>query len=112
LFFYTLTTSNCSAILHSFGKPVTLDAFGLVTQSNAPSFVPFNAASAPYGADGKVSLSSPSCSVLTPKIGSQSAFVTNEQQAQAYGSWIDSKLSMIGHWARSFLHLVLLLQPV
>ncbi|RXW15064.1 hypothetical protein EST38_g10791 [Candolleomyces aberdarensis] len=55
-----------------FGKPVTLDAFGLVTQQNAPSFVPFNAASAPFGTD---------------------AFVTNEQQTQAYESWIDTGLS-------------------
>ena len=32
-------------------KPVTLAAFGLVTQDNAPFFVPVNKTQAPFGSD-------------------------------------------------------------
>ncbi|KAG6820366.1 hypothetical protein H0H93_001558 [Arthromyces matolae] len=34
-----------------FNKPVSLTGFGLVTQSNAPFFVPFNSTVAPFGSD-------------------------------------------------------------
>lgn len=39
------------------GKPVVLTGFGLVSQDNLPSFVPFNATSAPYSSSkGIISL--------------------------------------------------------
>lgn len=34
-----------------FGKPIILSGFGLVTQDNAPSFVPFNSTVAPFAND-------------------------------------------------------------
>ena len=37
----------------SVGKPAALTGFGLVTQSNAPAYVPFNATSAPYAYENR-----------------------------------------------------------
>ncbi|KAF6765198.1 glycoside hydrolase family 5 protein [Ephemerocybe angulata] len=61
-----------------FGKPITLNAFGLVTQQNAPYFQPFNGSppptTAPSGPDGT---------------GTQQPYgVTNAQRDSAYSSWI------------------------
>ncbi|KAG7092448.1 hypothetical protein E1B28_008802 [Marasmius oreades] len=51
----------------SLRKPVALTGFGLVTQANAPSFVPFNSS--------------------TPPFTNQSAGVTDEQRDAAYDTW-------------------------
>ncbi|KAJ3531423.1 hypothetical protein NMY22_g8165 [Coprinellus aureogranulatus] len=62
----------------NFGKPITLNAFGLVTQDNAASFAPFDGSSAPFGSDGTT----------------QTPFgVTNDQRTEAYRSWIDTGLN-------------------
>ena len=39
-----------------FNKPVALTGFGLVTQNNAPNFVPFNSTQAPFGPDPRMSI--------------------------------------------------------
>ena len=41
--------------LPRFNKPVALTGFGLVTQNNAPDFVPFNSTQAPFGPDPRMS---------------------------------------------------------
>jgi len=40
-----------SQYLLRFGKPVTMNAVGLVTQQNAQDFVPFNTTVAPFASD-------------------------------------------------------------
>ncbi|KAG9318477.1 glycoside hydrolase family 5 protein [Chiua virens] len=52
---------------NAVGKPSALTGFGLVTQSNAPDFVPFNMTSAPYA--------------------NSTYGVTNTQQTDAYSTW-------------------------
>lgn len=42
--------------LPRFNKPVALTGFGLVTQNNAPNFVPFNSTQAPFGPDPRMSI--------------------------------------------------------
>ncbi|KAJ7940646.1 glycoside hydrolase family 5 protein [Mycena leptocephala] len=63
-----------------FGKPITLSGFGLVTQDNAPSFVPFNTTVAPFANDqfGNLTLNS-----------TQLPFgVTDQQRDDAYAQWL------------------------
>ncbi|KAF9052628.1 glycoside hydrolase family 5 protein [Panaeolus papilionaceus] len=61
-----------------FGKPVSLNGFGLVTQDNAPFFVPFNATQAPFASDNPTT---------TPPI--QAPFgVTDQQRDDAYAQWL------------------------
>ncbi|KAJ7273706.1 glycoside hydrolase family 5 protein [Mycena haematopus] len=63
-----------------FGKPVTLTGFGLVTQDNAPSFVPFNSTIAPFANDqfGNLTLNA-----------TQLPFgVTDQQRDDAYAQWL------------------------
>ncbi|KAG6884989.1 hypothetical protein C0992_005534 [Termitomyces sp. T32_za158] len=62
-----------------FGKPVILAAFGLVTQDNAPFFVPFNSTVAPFGPD-------------SPPPVTQLLNVTNEQRDDAYEQLIEGVL--------------------
>lgn len=63
-----------------FGKPITLTGFGLVTQDNAPSFVPFNSTVAPFANDQFGNLTS------SP---SQLPFgVTDQQRDDAYAMWL------------------------
>jgi len=57
----------------SLGKPMTMTGFGLVTQDNVPSFVPFNSTSAP--------------SVSSTTSGTVSG-VTDEQRDDAYMQWL------------------------
>ncbi|KAG6909719.1 hypothetical protein DXG01_015921 [Tephrocybe rancida] len=61
-----------------FNKPVSLTGFGLVTQSNAPFFVPFNTTVAPFGPDT-------TSSNVTQPFG-----VTDEQRDDAYNQWIQA----------------------
>jgi len=68
-----------------FGKPVTLTGFGLVTQDNAPSFVPFNTTVAPFANDqiGNLTLNA----TQTPY------GVTNAQQDDAYAQWLQQGIT-------------------
>ncbi|TFK42587.1 glycoside hydrolase family 5 protein [Crucibulum laeve] len=66
-----------------FGKPVSLTGFGLVTQGNAPFFVPFNSTVAPFGPD------------QVPESGTsqQQPFgVTDAQRDDAYSQWLNAGL--------------------
>jgi len=71
-----------------FGKPVSLAGFGLVTQNNAPSFVPFNSTQAPFGPDPS---SDPSTTSPDPPV-TQPFGVTDSQQDDAYTQWLQAGL--------------------
>lgn len=59
---------------------MTLNGFGLVTQSNAPFFVPFNTSVAPFGPD-------------SPTAATQQPFgVTDQQRDDAYSQWLQAGL--------------------
>ncbi|KAH6918595.1 beta-mannase [Coprinopsis sp. MPI-PUGE-AT-0042] len=61
----------------AFGKPSVLNGFGLVTQPNAPAFVPFNSTEAPFAADAG-----------TP--ASEQPFgVSNEERDRAFTEWLN-----------------------
>ncbi|KAJ6630795.1 glycoside hydrolase family 5 protein [Mycena sp. CBHHK59/15] len=62
-----------------FGKPVALTGFGLVTQDNAPFFVPFNSTVAPFASDQFGNLSDPT---------QQPFGVTDQQRDDAYSQWL------------------------
>ncbi|KAF7304875.1 Glycoside hydrolase family 5 protein [Mycena kentingensis (nom. inval.)] len=63
-----------------FGKPIILGGFGLVTQDNAPFFVPFNTTIAPFANDqiGNLSLTD----------GFTPYGVTDAQRDDAYTQWL------------------------
>ncbi|KAJ7774818.1 glycoside hydrolase family 5 protein [Mycena metata] len=68
-----------------FGKPITLTGFGLVTQDNAPSFVPFNSTVAPFANDqiGNLTFNA-----------TQSPFgVTDAQRDDAYAQWLQQGIA-------------------
>ncbi|KAJ3514846.1 hypothetical protein NLJ89_g2126 [Agrocybe chaxingu] len=65
-----------------FGKPVTLNGFGLVTQANAPFFVPFNSTQAPFGPDA----------APAPTPTQQPFGVTDAQRDDAYTQWLQAGL--------------------
>ncbi|KAH7914659.1 glycoside hydrolase family 5 protein [Hygrophoropsis aurantiaca] len=65
------------------GKPVTLTGFGLVTQENAPYFIPFNMTTAPYG---------PAPTQATATANSTYG-VTDQQQASAYTTWLNTGIA-------------------
>jgi mannan endo-1,4-beta-mannosidase len=61
-----------------FGKPVTLNGFGLVTEDNLPFFVPFNSTQAPFASDN-----------TTAPTPVQAPFgVTDQQRDDAYAQWL------------------------
>jgi len=78
----------------SLNKPITLDAFGLVTQENAPYYQPFD-----------TSLGDPSSTTPTPIPGlvgapltpggppAQQFFATDEQRDDAYAQWLKGRFS-------------------
>jgi len=68
-------------------KPVTLTGFGLVTQNNAPHFVPFNSTQAPFGSD------SPSTATVAARQATQSFGVTDPQRDDAYAQWLEAGLT-------------------
>ncbi|KAG0707761.1 glycoside hydrolase family 5 protein [Suillus ampliporus] len=61
------------------GKPAVLTGFGLVTQSNAPSFVPFNSTVAPFASDNSSS--------------NATYGVTAQQQADTYTTWLNTGIA-------------------
>ncbi|KAJ7155973.1 glycoside hydrolase family 5 protein, partial [Mycena crocata] len=63
-----------------FGKPIALTGFGLVTQDNAPSFVPFNSTVAPFAND--------QIGNLTTNATQLPFGVTNQQRNDAYEQWL------------------------
>lgn len=63
----------------SVGKPAVLTAFGLVTQANAPDFVPFNSTVAPFASEN-----------LAKRQSTLGYGVTDQQQATTYTTWLDS----------------------
>ncbi|KAJ7343492.1 glycoside hydrolase family 5 protein [Mycena albidolilacea] len=68
-----------------FGKPITLTGFGLVTQDNAPSFVPFNSTVAPFANDQFGNLTSNA---------TQLPFgVTDSQRNDAYAQWLQQGIN-------------------
>ncbi|KAJ7219265.1 glycoside hydrolase family 5 protein, partial [Mycena pura] len=68
-----------------FGKPIVLSGFGLVTQNNAPSFVPFNSTVAPFANDQFGNLT------LSP---TQMPFgVTDQQRDDAYTQWLQQGIA-------------------
>ncbi|KAF8163296.1 glycoside hydrolase family 5 protein [Crassisporium funariophilum] len=67
-----------------FGKPVTLNGFGLVTQANAPFFVPFNKTQAPFGPDATNTTTTPT---------QQPFGVTDAQRDDAYTQWLKAGLA-------------------
>ncbi|KAG1827299.1 glycoside hydrolase superfamily [Suillus subaureus] len=71
-----ITTQAQSA--SAVGKPSVLTGFGLVTQTNAPSFVPFNSTVAPF-ADADPNPTSYG--------------VTSQEQADTYTSWLDTGIA-------------------
>lgn len=78
-----------SELSSSFGKPIALTAFGLVSQEHAPDFVPFNTTVAPFAANSQ--------GVSNTTTGSQtsnSTFgVTSAQRTQAYSAWLDAGIT-------------------
>jgi len=64
-----------------YGKPVVCTGFGLVTQNNAPDFVPFNST---LVANSLVT------SHVALKGSSSSPFVTDSQRNQAYQQWLQA----------------------
>jgi len=68
-------------IAAAVGKPTIMNAFGIVTQDNAPFFVPFNSTIAPF--NGTVPPSKKRQAAPVVNFG-----VTNAQQDDAYTQWI------------------------
>ncbi|KAG2132512.1 glycoside hydrolase family 5 protein [Suillus bovinus] len=75
-----ITTQAQSA--SAVGKPSVLTAFGLVTQSNAPDFVPFNSTVAPFATNN-----------VMKRQSSLGYGVTSQQQAETYTTWLDTGIA-------------------
>jgi len=75
-----------------FGKPVVLTGFGLVTQNNAPDFVPFNATLAPFNNTQPFSADPPATSTAAAPTATQSFGVTDAQRDDAYAQWLQAGL--------------------
>jgi len=70
------------------GKPMTLTGFGLVTQNNAPAFVPFNSTQAPFGSNP------PPTARVAARQATQSFGVTDAQRDDAYAQWLQAGLTV------------------
>jgi len=64
-----------------------LTGFGLVTQNNAPDFVPFNITEAPFGSN------QPSTATKTARDVTQSFGVTDAERDNAYSQWLQAGLT-------------------
>jgi mannan endo-1,4-beta-mannosidase len=67
-------------IAATFAKPTIMTGFGLVTQQNAPAFVPFNTTIAPFGPDNTAPVQQP--------FG-----VTDAERDDAYVQWLQAGLN-------------------
>jgi mannan endo-1,4-beta-mannosidase len=72
-------------IAQLYNKPMALIGFGLVTQANAPFFVPFNTTIAPFASTQTIS--------NTTSSSTQTFGVTDNQQINAYSSWLNDGIS-------------------
>lgn len=72
-------------MIYRFNKPVILTAFGLITQRNAPYFVPINSTTV---------LNATSDLFPAPETQSGVIGVTNDQQYYAYQQWLQGKQSL------------------
>jgi len=82
-------------LAQTFNKPVMLTGFGLVTQNNAPAFVPFNSTQAPFASDPPPDPPSPSTSTTAdPPAATQSFGVTDAQRDDAYAQWLQAGLQV------------------
>ncbi|KAG1891002.1 glycoside hydrolase family 5 protein [Suillus subluteus] len=77
--------TNQAQSASAVGKPAVLTGFGLVTQTNAPYFVPFNSTIAPFATDG--------ARRLLKRQSTTSYGVTSQQQASTYTSWINTGIA-------------------
>ncbi|KAG1789858.1 glycoside hydrolase family 5 protein [Suillus plorans] len=75
-----ITTQAQSAA--AVGKPAVLTAFGLVTQANAPDFVPFNSTVAPFASEN-----------LAKRQSTLGYGVTDQQQATTYTTWLNTGIA-------------------
>jgi mannan endo-1,4-beta-mannosidase len=98
-------------IAQLFDKPVSLLGFGLVTQTNAPFFVPFNSTIAPFASNATVTVSnvansttsaatkatasatSSSAGTSATASSAQTYGVTDSQLDTAYSSWLSAGAS-------------------
>ncbi|KAJ3856031.1 glycoside hydrolase family 5 protein [Lentinula lateritia] len=81
-------------IAQQFDKPVSLLGFGLVTQTNAPDFVPFNSTVAPFASDTTSTVSKASTTSSSASANSTQTFgVTDSEQATAYSTWLNTGIS-------------------
>jgi len=71
-------------------KPVSLIGFGLVTQTNAPDFVPFNSTIAPFA---NTTASTAAAGSASSSSSTQTFGVTDSQQATAYTTWLNTGIS-------------------
>jgi hypothetical protein len=78
----------------SFGKPVSLTGFGLVTQNNLPAFTFFNASQPfiPLNASG-IQPAVPVPTALGVGLSQGQLPLTDQQQQIAYSSWIQAAIS-------------------
>jgi hypothetical protein len=79
----------------SFGKPVAMSGFGLVTQQNSQAFTPFNSSVAPFASDCPSPSGCPSSGGTKRDLQPQIPFVTPDQQLDAYRQWINGRLRFI-----------------
>ncbi|KAF8831301.1 hypothetical protein HHX47_DHR1000738 [Lentinula edodes] len=81
-------------LAQQFDKPVSLLGFGLVTQTNAPDFVPFNSTVAPFASDTTSTVSKASSTSSSASANSTQTFgVTDSEQATAYSTWLNTGIS-------------------
>ncbi|KAJ4487962.1 glycoside hydrolase family 5 protein [Lentinula aciculospora] len=83
-------------IAQLFDKPVSLLGFGLVTQTNAPDFVPFNSTVAPFASDNTTSTTVAKASTTSSAASTDSTQtfgVTDSEQDTAYSSWLAAGIS-------------------
>ncbi|OAX44646.1 glycoside hydrolase family 5 protein, partial [Rhizopogon vinicolor AM-OR11-026] len=90
-----ITTQAQSAA--AVGKPAALTGFGLVTQSNAPAFVPFNSTSAPFASDNREILfekTTPFEVLSILQANSSTTYgVTSQQQSDTYTTWLNTGIA-------------------
>jgi len=78
----------------TFGKPVSLTGFGLVTQSNVPAFTPFNASQPLFPTNAtNVVPQNPVPTTLGVGLEQAQLPATDQQQEIAYTAWIQAAIA-------------------
>lgn len=80
-----------------------MSGFGLVTQQNSQSFVPFNSSVAPFGPDSgcetfEFCVDSKTEMFIASVTPTQQGFATQEQQNDAFAQWLQGKPSSTEHF--------------